>query len=35
LADVPRRQLAELHGMGPKALTILEQALAEHGLRLS
>jgi DNA-directed RNA polymerase alpha subunit len=35
LADVPRRQLAELHGMGPKAVTIIEQALAEHGLRLS
>jgi len=35
VAEVPRRQLAELHGMGPKALTILEQALAEHGLQLS
>ena len=35
LADTPRRQLAELHGMGPKALTIIEQALAEHGLQLS
>ena len=35
LANIPRRQLAELHGMGPKALTIIEQALAEHGLQLS
>jgi DNA-directed RNA polymerase alpha subunit len=35
LADIPRRRLAELHGMGPKALTIIEQALAEHGLHLS
>ena len=35
LANASRRQLAELHGMGPKALTIIEQALAEHGLRLS
>ena len=33
LANTPRRQLAELHGMGPKALTIVEQALAEHGLQ--
>jgi DNA-directed RNA polymerase alpha subunit len=35
LADVPRHELAELHGMGPKAMNIIEQALAEHGLRLS
>jgi predicted flap endonuclease-1-like 5' DNA nuclease len=35
LADVPRKDLAALHGMGPKALRILEEALAEHGLRLS
>jgi 3-deoxy-D-arabino-heptulosonate 7-phosphate (DAHP) synthase len=34
LANVPRKQLAELHGMGPKALAIIEQALAEHGLHL-
>jgi len=34
LADVPRSDLARLHGMGPKALRILEDALAEHGLRL-
>jgi hypothetical protein len=35
LAGVPRKQLAELHGMGPKALAIIEQELAEHGLQLS
>ena len=35
LANVPRKELAELHGMGLKALTILEDALAEHGLQLS
>jgi hypothetical protein len=34
LAGVARRELAALHGMGPKALGILEAALAEHGLRL-
>jgi DNA-directed RNA polymerase alpha subunit len=35
LANTPRKELAGLHGMGPKALTTIEQALAEHGLRLS
>jgi len=34
LDGVPRAELAALHGMGPKALRILEEALAEHGLRL-
>ncbi|WCI09492.1 DNA-binding protein [Arthrobacter sp. OVS8] len=34
LAGVPRSELARLHGVGPKALRILEQALAEHGLGL-
>lgn len=34
LAGVPRSELAKLHGVGPKALRILEQALAEHGLEL-
>jgi hypothetical protein len=34
LAGVPRAELAALHGMGPKALRILEEALAGHGLRL-
>ena len=30
-----RAELAELHGMGPKALRIIDEALAEHGLALS
>ena len=34
LASVPRSELAKLHGMGPKALRILEAALAEHNLSL-
>lgn len=34
LAEVPRSELTKLHGMGPKALGILEAALAEHGLAL-
>ena len=34
VADVPRHELAGLHGMGPKALRIIEEALAEHGLEL-
>ncbi|HKD96405.1 MAG TPA: helix-hairpin-helix domain-containing protein [Micromonosporaceae bacterium] len=34
LAGVPRADLARLHGMGPKALGIIEAALAEHGLHL-
>lgn len=35
VADIPRKELAELHGMGPKALRILDEALAEHGLKLT
>jgi hypothetical protein len=35
LADVPRAELVKLHGMGPKALSILEEALSHHGLRLA
>jgi predicted flap endonuclease-1-like 5' DNA nuclease len=35
VADVPRNELAALHGMGPKALRILDEALAEHGLKLA
>ena len=31
LAGVPRIELAMLHGMGPKALTIIDHALHEHG----
>jgi Helix-hairpin-helix domain len=34
LADVRRADLAKLHGMGPKALGILQEALEEHGLTL-
>jgi hypothetical protein len=34
LAGVPRSELAKLHGVGPQALEMLEQALAEHGLGL-
>jgi hypothetical protein len=32
LAGVPRSEVESLHGMGPKALGILESALAEYGL---
>lgn len=35
LADVRRSDLATLHGMGPKALDIIEAALKEHGFNLS
>ena len=35
LAGVPQAEVAGLHGMGPKALRILEEALAEHDLGLS
>ena len=34
LAGFPRARLAALHGVGPKALRILEQELARHGLEL-
>ena len=34
LAGVPRAELAKLHGMGPKALRIIEDNLAKQGLRL-
>jgi DNA-directed RNA polymerase alpha subunit len=32
LATVSKAELLELHGMGPKALGILEEALAAKGL---
>ena len=35
LAGVPAAQLKRLHGMGPKALGILQQALEAQGLSLS
>lgn len=34
LAGARRADLATLHGMGPKALGIIENALKEHGLGL-
>ena len=34
LAGFPRARLAALHGVGPKALRILEQELARNGLEL-
>lgn len=34
LVGVPRADLAKLHGMGPKALGILQAALEEHKLGL-
>ncbi|MEU1689027.1 DNA-binding protein [Micromonospora sp. NPDC005707] len=35
LAGVPRAELARLHGMGPRALNIIEAALEQHNLRLT
>lgn len=32
LSEVKESELAKLHGMGPKALGILRQALADKGL---
>jgi hypothetical protein len=34
LAGIPRSGLARLHGMGPKALRIIEEQLEQHGLAL-
>ncbi len=34
LAGVPRAELAKLHGMGPKALDIIQAALEHHRLGL-
>ncbi|WP_229401378.1 helix-hairpin-helix domain-containing protein [Micromonospora okii] len=34
LAGVPRAELAKLHGVGPKALGIVQSALEQHGLSL-
>jgi len=34
LAGVPAADLAKLHGMGPKALAVLQQALQDRGLTL-
>jgi hypothetical protein len=35
LADVPRADLARLHGMGQKALGIIDEELERHALALS
>jgi len=35
LNGVSRQELAKLHGMGPKALRIIDEALAEHGMKLA
>jgi len=34
LAGVPRAELAKLHGMGPKALEIIQSELERHNLSL-
>lgn len=34
LAGVPRAELAALHGVGPKALGIIQSALEQHDLSL-
>ncbi|WAP50918.1 helix-hairpin-helix domain-containing protein [Arthrobacter sp. ATA002] len=34
LADADRAEVSRLHGVGPKALRIIEEALKEHGLAL-
>jgi hypothetical protein len=35
LADVPVAELKKLHGVGPKALRLLQEALEQQGLSLS
>lgn len=35
LADVSEEELKALHGVGPKAVRVLREALAERGLSLS
>ena len=35
LAGVPAAELRKLHGMGPKALRVIQGALEEHGASLS
>lgn len=34
LADVPAAELKKLHGVGPKALRLLAEALERHGMSL-
>ena len=33
-ANVPASELNKLHGVGPKALRLLQEALQEHGMSL-
>jgi hypothetical protein len=35
LADVSSAELARLHGVGPKALRLLQEALEQQGMSLS
>jgi excinuclease UvrABC nuclease subunit len=35
LTTARREELAALHGVGPKALRIIDEELAKHGLRLT
>ncbi len=35
LANVPAAELRKLHGVGPKALRLLQEALAQQGMSLS
>jgi hypothetical protein len=35
LANVPAAKLGKLHGMGPKALRLLQEALEERGMSLA
>jgi hypothetical protein len=35
LAGVPKSELRRLHGVGPKALTVLEEELSKRGLSLA
>lgn len=35
LVDAPRSDLLRLHGVGPKALRILDEELGRHGLGLA
>jgi hypothetical protein len=35
LAGVPRADLATMHGVGPRAIEIIQAALEEHDLTLS
>jgi hypothetical protein len=34
LANVPASELKKLHGVGPKALRLLQAALEQHGMSL-